>query len=62
MKRSHKKISLAESEIRCLFEHLFGGPIPHGESLESAAQACAFYVGVEYISETLRKCTEEGKL
>ena len=59
MLRNNKKISLTKEEVDRLFKHLFGGPVPENEDLETAAMACVFYVGVEYVQETLEKCGEE---
>jgi len=62
MMRQHGKISLTEKEVRCLFQRLFGGPIPEGEDLETAAMACVFYVGVECVEEYLTECRKAGDL
>jgi len=59
MQRNNRKISLTEHEINCLFRRLFGGPVPENEDLEAAALACVFYVGVEYVEETLTQCKEK---
>jgi hypothetical protein len=60
VERKDGKISLTESEIRCLFQRLFGGPIPDGEDLETAGMACMFYVGAERIEFYLTECRKEG--
>jgi hypothetical protein len=56
--RSDGKLALTEREITCLFKQLFGAPIPENETLEDAAQACVFFVGVEYVAESLAHCKE----
>jgi hypothetical protein len=60
--RKNGRITLSEKEIRCLFQRLFGGPIPDGEDLETAGTACVFYVGVERVEHYLIECRKAGDL
>jgi hypothetical protein len=62
MKRDNGKIEMTESEIRCLYQKLFDGPIPDGEDLEAAATACVFFVGAERVEFYLTACQKEGLL
>jgi hypothetical protein len=62
MKQHNGKVELTETEVRCLFKRLFGGPIPEGEDLETAGMACMFYVGVECLEDYLHQCRKEGLL
>jgi len=54
------KMELRESDVRTMFKCLFGGPIPDNLSLEDAAQSCAFFVGMEYVKETLENCKRKS--
>lgn len=60
MRRTHDEIELTADEVRCLYRYLFGGPIPDNQTIETAGLACVFYVGVEYVEETLQKCRKEN--
>ncbi|MCP4377684.1 MAG: hypothetical protein GY794_16100 [bacterium] len=60
MHRHGDKIELTHAEIQCLYGYLFGGPVPDDQPIDDAALACAFYVGVEYLEETLNKCRKEN--
>lgn len=62
MIREDGKFTLTETEIRCMFKRLFGGPIPEGEDLETAAMACMFYVGAERLEHYLNECRKAGEL
>lgn len=60
MRRLHDEIQLTADEVRCLYRYLFNGPIPDNQTIETAGLACVFYVGVEYVEETLHKCRKEN--
>jgi len=62
MKRENGKILLTETEIRCLYQKLFDGPVPDDEDLETAGLACMFYVGAERLEHYLTECRKEGLL
>jgi len=53
-------IQLSAADVRMLYQCLFGGPVPDNQTLEDAATACAFVVGVEYVEETLFNCKKAG--
>ncbi len=59
MLRIHDEIQLDRDEIECLYKYLFGGPVPDNQTIETAGLACVFYIGVEYVEETLHKCRKE---
>jgi len=62
MRRENGKIYLTEREVWCLFKKLFDAPIPDNETLEDAAMACVFYIGVEAVDNYLLECRKEGTL
>lgn len=62
MRRTNDEIELTTAEVRCLYGYLFGGPVPDNQSIDDAALACTFYIGVESVEETLLKCKKVGKL